>query len=165
MVFSAGMDVMAQLKNDDSICVKVTWSKMQEDMQNADHRYEVVYSPEGGIENREQASGSECLLKNLKPDTIYTITVGILNKPIRSRSIKITTKQHCTLWLLMLSKGYLACTSNICHNYDMECSMRLYHCEFIYIACNSNVYLLQIVNAIGFIFAVLQSMPFLYVKI
>ena len=111
MVVSASMDVMAQLINDDSICVKVMWT-MPENMQNADQCYEVFYSQEG-IENREQARKSECLLKNLKPDTIYTITVGILNKPIRSRSIKITTKQHCTLWLLLLSKGYLACTSNI----------------------------------------------------
>ena len=111
MVVSAPMDVMVQLINDDSICAKVMW-KMQKNMQNADQCYEVFYSQEG-IENREQARKSECLLKNLKPDTIYTITVGILNKPIRSGSIKITTKQHCTLWLLLLSKGYLACTSNI----------------------------------------------------
>ena len=98
MVLSAPLDVMAQLKNDDSISAKVTW-KMPKDMQNADPCYEVFYLSEEGIENSKEARGYECSLKNLEPDKTYTITVGILKKPIRSRSIKITTKQHCTLWL------------------------------------------------------------------
>ena len=98
MILSAPMDVMAQLKNDDSISATITW-KMPKDMQNADQCYEVFYLSEEGIENSKEARGSECSLKNLEPDKTYTITVGILKKPIRSRSIKITTKQHCTLWL------------------------------------------------------------------
>ena len=111
MVLSAPMDVMAQLKNDDSISATVTW-KMPKDVQNADQCYEVIYLSEG-IENSKKARGSECTLKNLEADKAYTITVGLLKKPIRSHSIKITTKQHCTLWL--------------CHYYGMECSMRFYH--------------------------------------
>ena len=88
---------MAQLRNVDSICAKVTW-KMPKDMGNDAQSYRVFYSPEKGPEESTEVQKCECKLENLQPNTTYIIAVeSLLHPTSRSRSIKITTKQYCTL--------------------------------------------------------------------